>query len=91
VLREPETSFRGCTANVESGEAGMVERVESLPVIRRVKPVQENIREGDVILTLEVETDNGPRLLRLSSTAASQLKALLETPVTSMRFGGQFQ
>jgi len=55
VLREPETSFRGCTANVESGEAGMVERVESLPVIRRVKPVQENeenMREGDVILTL---------------------------------------
>ena len=72
----------------------MVERVESLPVIRRVKPVQENeenMREGVVILTLEVETDNGPRLLRLSSTAASQLKALLETPVTSMRFGGQFQ
>jgi len=72
----------------------MVERVESLPVIRRVKPVQENeenMREGDVILTLEVETDNGLRLLRLSSTAASQLKALLETPVTSMRFGGQFQ
>jgi len=30
----------------------MVERVESLPVIRRVKPVQENeenMREGDVI------------------------------------------
>ena len=42
----------------------MVERVESLPVIKRVKPVQENIREGDVILTLEVETDKGPRLLR---------------------------
>jgi hypothetical protein len=29
--------------------------------------------------------------LRLSSTVASQLKALLETPVTSMRFDGQFQ
>ena len=57
-------------------------------LINSVKPVQGSVgAEGDVLLKFEVETKDAPMLLHFTSTAASDLKELLKTSITSMRLG----
>ena len=46
---------------------------------------------GDIVLKYDVETPDGAMRLHLTSTAASDLKALLDTPVKDVKLGGSLK
>lgn len=60
--------------------------------ITSVKPVPGAVGPGgDIVLKYEVETPDGPMHLHFTSTAASELKGLLDTSVKTMKLGGGFK